>query len=412
MSSEDPGSLLPKLSYGRYVPRGRSSVAERISRLDPKLREALYVNDYLLAFMDSLVTLAAVFLEDDGQPFLDKLDATEFAISEESQEWISTALEHLDKDTLESWTKKLRPGNYSTYANRLLGGREYDALVSALQKDVIVLVSALKKLLGLLMPFAVALDDLANTLTADQLKELNYFGRPSGPPLLGLVVELDRSLGRVLEKGLPIAIPATSRPDSATAESSFELENVAAELRSLVSAQSDEVLLELSTFLARKLQGARDALQYSSDGVSQAAGSLVELIDRLSREAFDEQSVLRWVAENFTDVSHLRYTDVGSGVAKPTKKAQLLCLAYLGGEVGAPGELSFQRIVAVSLVAARSRLQRLKHADTGSEAERAGLLELVASVEGAFVFLVRVCWAVVDAERLSEIKSGIEDSLG
>jgi hypothetical protein len=44
--------------------------------------------------------------------------------------------------------------------------------------------------------------------------------------------------------------------------------------------------------LSRKIQGARDALTYSADPVSQAASSLIEMIDRLLRTAFNEAEVL------------------------------------------------------------------------------------------------------------------------
>jgi hypothetical protein len=137
--------------------------------------------------------------------------------------------------------------------------------------------------------------------------------------------------------------------------------------------------------------------------VSQAANSLVELLDRMAREAFSEATVMDWLAGNsLQDPKHVFVAQDGS--RRPTKRAQFLCLAWAGGPVNEqPNVLNLQKLIALALVNVREKLQKLKHSDAGTEEERELLLRLLNTIEGSTMILARACWGAAGKQRVSEL---------
>ncbi|MFX0581139.1 hypothetical protein [Nocardia nepalensis] len=77
-------------------------------------------------------------------------------------------------------------------------------------------------------------------------------------------------------------------------ETASDLAYLIEELRT-VTGPTRQALGELCGAWSRKLEGTRFALEGSVGGVSQAANSPVELIDRMLRAAFPGEEVVVWL---------------------------------------------------------------------------------------------------------------------
>ena len=153
--------------------------------------------------------------------------------------------------------------------------------------------------------------------------------------------------------------------------------------------------------LKRKVRGARDALNFSADPVSQAANSLIELIDRMLRDAYDAEYVLEWVDRYFTSQS-VTMTYESHGCLRPTKRARALCFVCAGE---APPEVSMiHELASVAIVVARSNLEHLKHADACTDAEKRELLCMLETVEGSILLISRVAWLGVKESALGDLR--------
>ncbi len=116
--------------------------------------------------------------------------------------------------------------------------------------------------------------------------------------------------------GVPLAM-ATSRTEELRHLVVQDWAALMDELRQVVSTQAQVRVLQANSMLARKMQGARDALEHSADPVSQAANSLIELIDRLLRQSFPEPAVLDWVRTKYPTMSDLIWSDRQQGRLSP-----------------------------------------------------------------------------------------------
>lgn len=393
----------PDPPYGNFVPRGRSRLAADAARLPIRVRLALGIDDYVIALLDSLVTLCAIVEEDTGIPLLERLEAAEveFPAVEGTVDWITDGLNHLSGPTLADWADKLSKPDRRKVLNRALGTATYNTLREGLREDARIVLTAIHRGTEFFQPWAVVIDDAISTLTADQRRELAA-ERLAGMPLIEVVISIDALVGTTLQDDLRLSRPGANRARPMVAS---EVEVVKDQVRAVVRTRSDENMTRLSRVLLRKIRGARDALQYSEDGVSQAANSLVELIDRLVRESFSEEEVLRWLDENGLDPRDHLYPDP-SGRQHPTKRAQLLCLAWAGGPVRAdPEAFDIQKLAAFALLNVRNQLQKLKHADEAIEEEMAMLYSLLNVIEGTTTLIVRGCWALAEPARLGELRS-------
>lgn len=361
----------------------------------------------MLVVWDLLVRAARVLTDDsDPRPWMDRLaealgpmlDPVDDAARAAMHGHLASLLEVLGTE-LVGWTKGLAKEDRRRFLLRAVGAAAWDRLGQALRSDAAVLVVAVRRGSRFLMPFALALDDVALVLTPAQLAECLPLGPVEGS-LLGVALQLDKGLDEFVGLGLVLSA-AAARPDEVEALRVKDLRAFAGELRQVVSGRSRSEVAGVSAALARKMQGAKDALEHSADPVSQASSSIIELIDRLLRTAFTDQEVFDWVRAAYPDDPAM--TVVKDGGVVPTKRAQAFCFAYAGqwaGERSAVNEL-----VAVGIVAARRSLQQLKHADTGSVEETEALVRYLAAVEGSLHMALSVAWALAPDDDVRRLKA-------
>ncbi len=211
-----------------------------------------------------------------------------------------------------------------------------------MKEDAAVVALGVRRGLRALMPFAVEWEDALAVMTRDQLAAVTNLDL-LGVGALHLIATLDDQLGEKIMTSLPMGTIANDK--DMMPRSASDLISVAEELRVIVSAESSKRFELANTYLVRKIEGARQALDHSVDGVSQAANSLIELIDRLLREAFDPISVVKWVDANLPEDGSLVW--VNCGQRRPTKRAEALCLVY--GVARSRGPL--RRMMTVSVPA-------------------------------------------------------------
>lgn len=213
-----------------------------------------------------------------------------------------------------------------------------------------------------------------------------------------MVALIDRLVGNVLDAALSDQLTAdvfTTLPTPSPEEVATALPR----LRKVIADRSRELAEQLGSIVTRKMKGARDAVALSADPVSQAANSLIELIDRLLRAAFTDQEVLDWISKNYPDEKQLRY--VKDEKVRPTKLAQARCFVFAGEPKG--DQPAFGELIAGVLVNARSELQRLKHADTGEPEELDELGQLIGAIEGFFALGVRLAWGQIPDDTLPQL---------
>lgn len=394
---------LPELPYGDFVPQGRSRLAADAARLPVHFRRAIHLDDYIIAALDTVVTYCAIVNEDTGAPLLERLEAagSELPVVTGPVDWATAALNHLSGPSVDDWADKLARPDRRKVLNRTLGTALYNTLRADLRADARTVLTAIQRGTEFLQPWAVVMDDAIGILTDEQRRELAA-DRFTGMPLIEVVLNIDALVGTTLREDLRLSQPKVTLERTMTAN---EVESIKDQVRAVVRSRSDENLTSLSRVLLRKVRGARDALRYSEDGVSQAANSLVELIDRLAREAFSEEEVLCWLDQDGFDLHDHTYADA-AGRKRPTKSAQLLCLAWAGAPVSAdPESFDIRKLAAFALLNARKQLQKLKHADGATEDELAMLRSLLNITEGTITLIVRGCWAVAEPIRLAELRN-------
>src|SRR5690606_19093433 len=111
-----------------------------------------------------------------------------------------------------------------------------------------------------------------------------------------------------------------------------------------------------------------------------------------------------WVYRNQSDEPDLIYTEGNSGRARPSKRAQALCFVY-GGKDSGDEPFLFNEMAATGLVSTRSRLQKLKHADSGTAEESQAVRRGIAAVEGFIVYAIRVGWMGMPDETLAAMRA-------
>lgn len=386
---------------GEYKSKGRSAVVDQLIRLPRGLLGPLGLNDYIISAIDNLVTLCAIVIEEEDAPLLERLgDAVhEFGGSGEDLIWIGETLETVSDEQITQWAERVKQADYQKFLNRLLGSGTYTAVVESLKSDARVVLAALQIGVRAIQPWSVALDDVVKVLNKSQIQESGLQGALA-TATFRLVANMEAVLGVVLKD--PDRLTFLDGPKEASLSES-EIEGALVQFRELVSARANENLSALSNVLARKVQGARDALEYSVDGVSQAANSLVELIDRIAREAFSEHEVLQWLEANQLSAQHTYERD---GNTRPTKQGQIFCLVWAGMPPKHDDDgVDFRSVVAYALLNMRNQLQRLKHADDATDEERQELGKYLNAVGGAVMLLVRMCWGGLEDERVSKLRA-------
>lgn len=380
-----------------------STLTREVRLLPAGIRRQLGVPDSALDIWNVVVAAAAAITDDtDDRSWSDRLEAVIAAGSAEiDRAEFEAALAYLQtftEDHLTAWVARLRKQGTRKFLLRLLGAATYHRLGAAIQADTTVVAAVLRRAVEHLMPYAVALDDLTAGFTPAQLQAFAALAGPT-QPFLALVLRLDGILQNVVSAALREEL-TTAVIKASTVPSPEELAAALPQLRRLVSGRSHVEAEQLGLALSRKIQGARDALAYSADPVSQAASSLIELIDRLLRNAFDEAEVLSWV-RTYYPADHTLVHET-AGVIRPTKRAQALCFVHVGQPVQQRSVL--HEMVAAGLVATRTGLQALKHADSGDPQETDELLRHLAAIEGFITLAVGVSWSLVDTEVVQRMR--------
>lgn len=244
----------------------------------------------------------------------------------------------------------------------------------ALKEDAAVAALAVRRGVRAFMPFAVAWQDAIGVMTREQLAAATKMDLLA-LNAVKLVVDLDSLLGEKIFSALPMEVTMATEDDLEAWEHD-EVASLIERFRTLVSKASALRVERANSPLVRRIRERRDALEYSADGVSQAANSLIELIDRLMREMFNQATVLRWLDANFPGDTSLIHVERGQ--RRPTKRDEALCLVYGGGSAARPstetddgtGPSIIHDALARAIVVARTNLQRVKHSDGDLHSDR------------------------------------------
>lgn len=386
---------------------GKSALARELVRLRPSTRTRLGLHDEIIVVLDCLIAvIRALDDPEDQRPWPERLDSvfgwletamTDRGVDDTYFDNLVGGINRIAEDGFVEQIKRIPPESSKRFLHRLIGEGAYTRLVRAAQDDGSIALSAVRKGLRKLMPLALAFDDSVSFLTAEQIAEVEGMDKLAKSALT-LAIELDTMLEQIATKNLSVDDLTVSDTALDAAES---IEALLASVQETLIGQSRQALEELSERLSRKIQGARDVLDVSADGNSQAASSLVEFVDRLLRDAFDDATVLQFVSERFPNQADLTYDR--NGRLAPTKKAQALCFVYAGQTSTDPVPLL--ELSAGGVVTARSALQAIKHADKGTEEEANKVREAIRAVEGFFVFAVRVGWASADSDDIQGLRT-------
>jgi hypothetical protein len=401
-----PSSRLPDASAAP----GRSSLASELRQLPERLRKTLELRDWVIDTVDVMVSALIALAEPADSRTVeerfgwllaehssDDADYPSEEFDRELAEW-TERLNAISETELPRWTRRLAgDGSWKRFARKLLGARSYDRLARAIRGDLSAVAGGFRRLVQIAQPFAVAFDDLVSVLTPEQIKGVDNTYDWAAISALRFLLQLDTAIGRYIES----SFDWSSFQLDKTAVEQSDFAEMAQRLRGAAVGPTRERLAELNARLASKISGAQDALRLSADGVSQAAHSLVELIDRMLRTAFPNSAVMSWIDDSARNDDGLTYI-AEDGSQRPTKRAQALCFAY-GGRP-ANQKSAIHEMVATGLVSARTQLQELKHADQGNEAEVRRVTSLMAAVEGFLTLALRIGWATLDEEEVDGLR--------
>ena len=387
-----------------------SALVRELRSLSPTQRRALGTTVEMLEIWDGVTSCVALMIDDSDERTLPERLNTYFEdrfgsldqISENDVDKIANEAKTLLAGKIPDWAEDLQRIGVRKFILRAVGEAKYQRLSFALKEDVAIIAVALRRAAKALKPFAVALDDLYATLPAEErLKLPTTIDLPNS--MLSLMLVLDAQLDKLVDFSAPV-LAVDNLPAELAVSTKNDLLALVGELREIVSGRSRDKVKALSVALGRKVQGARDALQYSADSVAQAANSLIELIDRLLRAAFTDEEVLAWINKSYPKSQGLTWID--KGVTKPTKRGQILCFVHAGTTVDAPSII--HELAATALTKTRTQLQKLKHADQGTEEELQQIRQSLAAVEGFLHLAIGIAWAVVPEEQIEALRSNLD----
>ncbi|MFJ6140506.1 hypothetical protein [Kitasatospora sp. NPDC092286] len=370
----------------------QSKIAVFLRALDPAVLSTLRIGEAEIIGIDLVVSLCIAMTDSrDPRPWPDRLEDFFSQVPEEELEILARYItEGKLEELLAEVQRKATRDTYKAFVLRLLGAARYRAILVAVKHDGAAVGLAVRRLIRATMPFAVAWSDALGLLSKAQLKAATRLDTGVLLNAVQLVVQADAFFGEKVLAALPMQETSATTDDLATWEPQ-KAPAFTQTVRALISDGTAKRVERANSPLVKKIRGARHALQHSEDGVSQAANSLIELIDRILREAFPQKKSLAWAQANFDDLSGL--THIEDGVLKPTKLAEALCFVYGGGprpepttvgDVQQTGSVVHETVARV-IVTARNNLQKMKHADSGSEEEREQLLRILVAVEGALM---------------------------
>ena len=395
-------------------PEGRwqSALAGELAAIPRRVRSAIGLPDAAVQTVEILVRMLHTLLNDDDPreladratdlaPLLEKLvgDELEPASLSRLTGWSEAQV----KEKLENHIHRLASPNGRRFLRQAMGAGRYDRIKQALIDDGNLVMLATRRLLHYTLPLIQALQDATVTVSATERGE---FAGLAGTeqPLVQLAIQLDGVIDDFVEKhGFRIdQLDLPVRPDEVS-RMQIDAEQLVVAIRMALRSETEGRIAELSDQLSRKLRGFEQALAYSEDGVSQAANSLVEFIDWLLRQAFDEAFVLQWSAQHYPANLELAYQDKANGVVRPTTHARALCFVHAGEAPLEPD--TFGRLLASSLAGARRRAEKLKHGSYGEPGEADALRELMDAVRGVMTLVLRFAWGLAHADRLDYLRN-------
>lgn len=338
---------------------------------------------------DLLISVSwAIADSDDVRPWSEKLNQV---LDAHHNLLTQAALENLAHEVNEAVTKghfveslkrSFSISGYRTFLLRSVGSATFHRLGAALKQDIQIIARVARELAQRVMPYAVAMQD---TISAAERR--GHDALPTAR-LLQSFTALEAALAEIATGNAGVeALQAVVSPTRTI--SAHDLALLHQQIRDDVFAKSLEVADRLGSLPLRKLRGARDVLAFSADGVSQAATSLVELIDRLLRNSFQEAEVLEWIRENYPNRRDFVHANAGRRI--PTKRAQALCFVAAGQPIGQDIE-PLVHLLADALVTVRAELQALKHADTGADEEFERIASAASATHGFLLLVVGFLW--------------------
>ncbi len=392
-----------------------SALLPLLARLPPEQQKFIGFDSFELRVGEILFAGLQIWLdESDSRSLEDRLTVLEPEIDECLRLYTEDNRSLEDEGDVEAprWLRLFRDSNVRLVTLRLLGSATTHHLRQAWRLDAAILSQAGRRLLGNILYIAQAVDNCINILTPSQRSELpqvlTMFRDKSA---LTAVVHLDKTLKELENQG--ISLDSTELARASERASEIEPVNILdpqleREVDRRLSEEIQNVLSQLDDSLAQKAQGAKDALSSSSDAISQAAHSLVELIDRTLRLAFADVQVMQWLdSSDLHTGSDLTYSNP-TGETAPTKKAVALCFAYAGSHVTNRDIHYLFALCANTIVEARAKLQRLKHADTGHSSEEVLIRECLDATVSALTLVMKVNWRMVEDDgRVSALRDRI-----
>lgn len=372
----------------------QSRFATYARSLPPEVRVALHLKESTVLAVEGIVLLCkALTSEIDSRPWQERIEDIFSEVTEERLQVIFAAfVEEIEASNPQAWMDRFKNGSYQLFAARLLGPARYRTLIKALKEDGAVIALAIRRGVRALAPFTVAWSDAINLMSRNQLKNVTKADLLAFNAFQ-MLVSLDDFLGERLLESLPMEVTSATTTDlSSWAPDGTG--HLVAKFRTLVTESSSRRIERANSPLVRKIRGARDALKYSEDGISQAANSLIELLDRIMRESYPPQAVLTWVDTNVPNRDDLTVFDAELGRRRPTKRGEALCFVHGGGPVmprtasqhdSGEGPILIHEVLALVLVTARNKLQYLKHSDDGTPEEREQLMSVLSALEGALM---------------------------
>ena len=300
-----------------------------------------------------------------------------------------------DPEYIDRWLKRwVATNGPRRFLARAVGAAANRKLHAALEADCRVIFNALQRGVDALLPLAQAVDSCGQFAnTDDALQLLHAFKPDADSAQSSIFVLLGLNLSDVLQKIGALRVEDLLAGEFSGIHFSFsesDVKSTVDRLAEVVSSDSRERISALNERLVRKIQGAGDALDNSADGVSQAANSLVEFVDRLLRAvAFDEETV-QWLSASQTLTKEATY--ISGGKTRPTKRGQALYFISGHKPVGDVETDPVSSYIISGLLGARDALQKFKHADEGSDEEKDIVRKAARAIEGFVVFTLRVGW--------------------
>ena len=391
--------MAPTDELSQVFARSHSALVRELATMTERQRRLLGIGVLQLHVADLAFDAVRLLLAYEERPLVERVVDLEGRFeSPEIQSALSCLPAWLEDPKLPKWIDRLSKPNFQAFLVRVLGIRRYRRLEDAFRRDAALALIAARRALHWVLPVVAAADRCMRTLDPSQLSHITDAQVFKETSLIGWAVTADSYLDGLVDRGV-IGPLVDARPEER--HRLGDADEVEALMGMQVSAESARAIQALGDRFGRKLQGARDALSHSSDGVSQAANSLVELIDRLLRDGYSEKEVIEWCRKNVPDRRNLTY--LKDDREAPTKRAQALCFVYASAEVGDSSVL--HELAAASIVATRSVLQGLKHADEGSEEEHQALRLHLATLEAALLMVCRCTWVTAPEDRLTALRA-------